>query len=306
MKQSVFDELKWRGLIYDATENVPQMLASGPVAAYNGFDATADSLHVGHMVPLIALARLQRFGHIPIAVAGGGTSMIGDPSGKSETRKSLTTEEVAENAKTYQRQIFKILDPDKTKIVFNSQRQAQLVMSLDLREVDLREAKLSKVNFRNADLGKANLFAINLREADLTGANLIEANLCDANLRSTNFRKALLKKSDLSGAKLFGAILNEAELYKADLTNAILWASDLSKANLWKSNFSNVTVGQTIFIDNHLHTTNGLEKSNHLFQVYVGKDNMYRSFLFTVRRPKRFLKKEVRAKERRKPSPPMT
>ena len=68
---NIFDELKWRGLVYDATENVPEMLAHGPVSVYNGFDATSDSLHVGHMAPLVALARLQRFGHIPIPVAGG-------------------------------------------------------------------------------------------------------------------------------------------------------------------------------------------------------------------------------------------
>ena len=97
MKQSAFDELKWRGLVYDSTENVPQMLASGPVAAYNGFDATADSLHVGHLVPLMALARLQRFGHVPIALAGGGTSMIGDPSGKAAERQLLSREAIEAN-----------------------------------------------------------------------------------------------------------------------------------------------------------------------------------------------------------------
>ena len=93
MGNNAYDELKWRGLVCDNTESVPEMLVRGPVAVYNGFDATADSLHVGHMVPLMALARLQRFGHIPIAVAGGGTSMIGDPSGKSEERKLLSRED---------------------------------------------------------------------------------------------------------------------------------------------------------------------------------------------------------------------
>jgi tyrosyl-tRNA synthetase len=64
MANSAFDELKWRGLVKDNTESVPEMLAYSQVKAYNGFDATADSLHVGHMVPLMALARLQRFGHV--------------------------------------------------------------------------------------------------------------------------------------------------------------------------------------------------------------------------------------------------
>jgi tyrosyl-tRNA synthetase len=110
MKQSGFDELKWRGLVYDSTENVPQMLANGPVAAYNGFDATADSLHVGHLVPLMALARLQRFGHIPIALAGGGTSMIGDPSGKAEERKLLSREAIEANVETVKGQLSHFLD----------------------------------------------------------------------------------------------------------------------------------------------------------------------------------------------------
>ena len=82
MATNAFDELKWRGLVYDCIEGVPELLPKEQVTIYNGFDATADSLHVGHLVPLIALARLQRFGHHPIALAGGGTSMIGDPSGK--------------------------------------------------------------------------------------------------------------------------------------------------------------------------------------------------------------------------------
>ena len=110
MKKSAFDELKWRGLVYDATENVPQMLSGGPVAVYNGFDATANSLHVGHLVPLIALARLQRYGHIPIAVAGGGTSMIGDPSGKSEERQLLSRETIEANVETVKGQLSHFLD----------------------------------------------------------------------------------------------------------------------------------------------------------------------------------------------------
>jgi tyrosyl-tRNA synthetase len=110
MAENVFDELKWRGLVNDATENVPEMLGKPPVAAYNGFDATADSLHVGHMVPLIALARLQRFGHIPIPVAGGGTSMIGDPSGRSAERSLLSREKIEANLECIKRQLAHFLD----------------------------------------------------------------------------------------------------------------------------------------------------------------------------------------------------
>jgi tyrosyl-tRNA synthetase len=110
MAENVFDELKWRGLVYDATENVPEMLGKPPVAVYNGFDATADSLHVGHMVPLIALARLQRFGHIPIPVAGGGTSMIGDPSGRSAERQLLSREIIEANLECIKQQLAHFLD----------------------------------------------------------------------------------------------------------------------------------------------------------------------------------------------------
>jgi tyrosyl-tRNA synthetase len=110
MAQSAYDELKWRGLVYDNTDSVPEMLSRPPVTVYNGFDATADSLHVGHMVPLIALARLQRFGHIPIAVAGGGTSMIGDPSGKSTERQLLSREAIEANIETIKLQLAHFLD----------------------------------------------------------------------------------------------------------------------------------------------------------------------------------------------------
>jgi tyrosyl-tRNA synthetase len=110
MAQTAFDELKWRGLVYDATESVPEMLESGPVTIYNGFDATSDSLHVGHMVPLIALARLQRFGHTPIAVAGGGTSMIGDPSGKTTERQLLSRETIEANIEKVKQQLAHFLD----------------------------------------------------------------------------------------------------------------------------------------------------------------------------------------------------
>jgi len=106
----VFNELKWRGLIYGNTESVQESLSAGPVKIYNGFDATADSLHVGHMVPLLALARLQKFGHMPIALAGGGTSMIGDPSGRTDERLLLSREEIEANIAAIKRQLAHFLD----------------------------------------------------------------------------------------------------------------------------------------------------------------------------------------------------
>jgi len=106
----VFEELKWRGLVYDNTEGIPEQLAAGPVRLYNGFDATADSLHVGHMVPLLALARLQRFGHFSIALAGGGTTMIGDPSGRTDERRLLSREEIEANIAAIKLQLAHFLD----------------------------------------------------------------------------------------------------------------------------------------------------------------------------------------------------
>src|SRR5450759_1013818 len=97
---NVFEELTWRGLVYDYSAGAEELLKTEKVTVYNGFDVTADSLHVGHMVPLMALARLQRFGHHPIALAGGGTSMIGDPSGKSSERQLLSREEIEANAES--------------------------------------------------------------------------------------------------------------------------------------------------------------------------------------------------------------
>ncbi len=109
-KENAFTELKWRGMVYDYVEGIDVILRDQKVSLYNGFDATADSLHVGHMVPLLALARLQRFGHHPIALAGGGTSMIGDPSGKSSERQLLSRQTIEENIESIKLQLSHFLD----------------------------------------------------------------------------------------------------------------------------------------------------------------------------------------------------
>jgi tyrosyl-tRNA synthetase len=107
---AIFDELKWRQLVYDLTEGTQELLAGEPVTLYNGFDPTADSLHIGHLVPLLSLARFQRFGYTPIAVAGGGTGMIGDPSGKAEERQLLTKADVDANVEAIKGQLSRFLD----------------------------------------------------------------------------------------------------------------------------------------------------------------------------------------------------
>jgi tyrosyl-tRNA synthetase len=110
----LLDELKWRGLLADCTdlEALGRRLAEGPVTVYCGFDPTADSLHVGNLVPLLGLRRFQMAGHRPIALAGGATGMIGDPSGRSSERNLQTPEQVEHNIASIQRQLGKFLDFD--------------------------------------------------------------------------------------------------------------------------------------------------------------------------------------------------
>lgn len=134
MAENVFDELKWRGLIYDHIQGVESLLANQKVTVYNGFDATADSLHVGHMVPLIALARLQRYGHHPIALAGGGTSMIGDPSGKSAERNLLDRDQIEANVISIKNQLAKFLDFDVKTNPARVMNNSEWLMSLNLVE----------------------------------------------------------------------------------------------------------------------------------------------------------------------------
>src|SRR5437773_11086743 len=84
-------------MVHEATEGLSELLGKESVTAYIGFDPTASSLHVGNLLTLMGLARLQRFGHSPIAIVGGGTGMIGDPSGKSQERVLLSPQQIDEN-----------------------------------------------------------------------------------------------------------------------------------------------------------------------------------------------------------------
>ncbi len=96
---SLLEELKWRGFFEQCTdeENLAAQLNEGPVTAYIGFDPTADSLHIGSLVPIMGLVHLQRWGHRPVAIVGGATAMVGDPSGKTELRTMLTDEQIEAN-----------------------------------------------------------------------------------------------------------------------------------------------------------------------------------------------------------------
>ena len=109
---NIYEELEWRGLLADCTEKdeLIKRASSAPLTLYCGFDPTADSLHVGSLVPLLALRRFQLFGHHSIAVAGGATGMIGDPSGKSQERQLLTREVLDANITAIKEQLRQLLD----------------------------------------------------------------------------------------------------------------------------------------------------------------------------------------------------
>jgi tyrosyl-tRNA synthetase len=106
----LLDELSWRGLLAQNTEGLGDALAKGRVSAYAGFDPTASSLHVGNLIPVMGLMHLQRAGHKPFIVVGGGTGLIGDPSGKTVERQLHTAETVDENARRIRNQLEKFLD----------------------------------------------------------------------------------------------------------------------------------------------------------------------------------------------------
>jgi tyrosyl-tRNA synthetase len=112
----ILAELEWRGLVADCTdtEELTKRLAKGPITLYCGFDPTADSLHVGNLVPLLALRRFQLAGHRPIALAGGATGSIGDPSGKTQERVLLTPEVIAGNIASVKGQLARLLDFGET------------------------------------------------------------------------------------------------------------------------------------------------------------------------------------------------
>ncbi len=104
------EELRWRGMIHDMTPGIEEKMQKESVAGYAGFDPTATSLHIGHLIPIMLLMHFQRCGHKPIALVGGATGMIGDPSGKSEERKLLSSEQIAMNQECIRKQLEKFLN----------------------------------------------------------------------------------------------------------------------------------------------------------------------------------------------------
>jgi tyrosyl-tRNA synthetase len=114
------EEITWRGMLHDMTPGAEELLKQGGVTGYAGFDPTAPSLHIGHLIPVMLLVHFQRSGNMPIALVGGATGMIGDPSGKSEERTLLPVEEIRYNQECIQRQLERFLD-------FTGSHAAQMV-----------------------------------------------------------------------------------------------------------------------------------------------------------------------------------
>ena len=136
---SVFDILKERGFIQQVTheEELKEQLTKGPVSFYIGFDPTADSLHVGHFLTLMAMAHMQRSGHRPICLLGGGTGSVGDPSGKTDMRRMMDRSEIDHNIECFKRQMQRFIDfsDDKALMVNNADWLLKLNYVELLREV---------------------------------------------------------------------------------------------------------------------------------------------------------------------------
>lgn len=175
----LLEDLRWRGLISQTTDEkgLADLLSSGPQTVYIGFDPTADSLHVGSMMQLMMLRRFQKAGHHPIALVGGATGMIGDPSGKSEERNLLTTEQLDKNVAGVANQMRSFLD-------FEGPTAAKLLNNFDWMQ------GFSYLNFLR-DIGKN--FPIGL----MLGKESVRSRLeSEAGLSYTEFSYMLLQAYD--------------------------------------------------------------------------------------------------------------
>ena len=139
---NVFEELQARGMIAQMTneEKIKDLLVNDKIKFYIGFDPTADSLHVGHFVQMMVMGHMQRAGHTPIALFGGGTGMVGDPSGKTDMRRMLTREEVDYNISCFQKQMSSVIDFSEGKAIMvnNADWLANLNYIDFLREIGVK------------------------------------------------------------------------------------------------------------------------------------------------------------------------
>ena len=212
------DELAWRGLLFQHTDGAAAALARGPVTGYCGFDPTASSLHAGNLVAIMSLVHLQRAGHRPVALVGGGTGMIGDPSGKSTERQLLTTDMVDANIAGISEQLSRVLD-------FDGPRGAIMRNNADwLRPLDL-------IGFLR-DVGKH--FTVNyMLQKDSVDSRLGS----ETGISFTEFSYMLLQAYDF------------AELYRRDGVTFQLGGSD---------QWGNITAGTTLVRKLHAAEAHGV------------------------------------------------
>ena len=172
---ALLDELGWRGLLYQHTEGVAELLGSGPISGYIGFDPTAASLHIGNLLVIMLLVQLQRHGHRPVALVGGGTGLIGDPSGKSTERPLADAELVAANAAQVGKQLERFLE-------FSGSNAARVINNAEwlvgLRAVDFMR-----------DVGKHFTVNVMLQKDSVRGR-------MDAGISYTEFSYMLLQAYD--------------------------------------------------------------------------------------------------------------
>jgi tyrosyl-tRNA synthetase len=173
----LYGDLEWRGLVYDTTEGAREALARGGVTGYIGFDPTAASLHVGNLLVIMALVRLQQAGHTPIALVGGGTGLIGDPSGKTVERQLLTTDVVDSNVAGIRAQLARFLDFD------HPMNPARLINNADWL------TKLGAVEFMR-DVGKH--FSVNA----MIAKDSVKKRMEGEGISYTEFSYALLQAYD--------------------------------------------------------------------------------------------------------------
>jgi len=204
---NIQDEFEWRGLLYDSTPELREILGRESLTAYIGFDPTASSLHVGSLLPILGLARLQKFGHRPIALVGGGTGLIGDPSGKTEERKLLSAGDVSANLEGIRAQLESFLD------FSHAENSAVMVNNLDWL------GKLSLIDFLR-DTGKH--FTVNYMLAKESVKRRIES---EDGISYTEFTYMMLQAYDFLA-------LNEREDCTLQLGGSDQWGNILAGADL--------------------------------------------------------------------------
>ena len=217
---TILDDLRWRGLYADCTdiEALTHRLLQGPITLYAGFDPTADSLHVGNLVPLLALRRFQIAGHRPIALAGGATGMVGDPSGRSTERNLQTAEQVTHNIAAIRQQLERFLDfsaaTNPAQLVDNASWTAPITFLEFLRDVGKYfpvNAMLAKESVRSRLEGESGIsyteFSYQLLQAN-DFLHLRETAQCELQVGATDQWGNITAGTDLirkkSGATAWG------------------------------------------------------------------------------------------------------